>query len=626
MPLNILIIIENEEFCSALSGVLAADGHAVACVTGIREAVNAVKTGKSDLIILEVAAEKVGALETRSRLQRMEETRHIPLIVISEYPELEFELLKVFDFIPKPVNMERLREDIAALDKGGKKRPALPLRIEPLSDSNYQLIRDYLVAFSGLHFERRNIRALERALVNRMTALKINSYLEYFDYLILHRDSRQELQKLLQYLTIGETYFFRYGAHLSALRRIVAEEFALKKEKRLRLWSAGCSTGEEPYSLAMAIMEALPDWREWDIKILATDINNRSLQLAREGMYRAWAMRVTDERYLARYFTKHRDKYALKQEVKDLVEFSHLNLQVDEFPTPDGEFRALDAIFCRNVMIYFTFDTTKQIVEKLTACLNSGGYLFLGHSETLAHISSRYERLSQEGGFYYRKRDGQPGPQRPEAKPVQPAKPAPVKSGVSIAKPVTVTGGLHPAKPSPVPTLAAAKPTWDVEAVYRQAQLQFDAENFAEASRLLREVTRVEPGHLGALVLQGFIAANREQYEDVLTVCDVVLALNDLHPEVYFLKGLVLDMMDKLHDAAAEYRKAILLDMDAVMPHYNLARLYLRLGREKDGLRELKNCLKILEKSREECIVPYSGGLTREVFLEQLRNELFKVA
>lgn len=620
MALRILIINENEGFCAVMSGMLTADGHAASCVTGIREALKAVNAEKPGLVILEVAAGKVGALETMSRLQRNEETRQIPLIVISEYPELEYELLKVFDFIPKPVNLERLREDIAALDNGGK-RPALPLRIEPLSDSNYQLIHDYLVAFSGLHFDRRNIRLLDRGLVNRMTALKINSYLEYFDYLIMHRDSRQELQKLLQFLTIGETYFFRYRAHFSALNRIVAAEFALKKEKKLRLWSAGCSTGEEPYSMAITIMEALPDWREWDIKILATDINNQSLQRAREGVYRAWAMRVTDEGRLGRYFTKNRDKYLLKQEVKDLVEFSHLNLQTGEFPTPKGEFRAMDAVFCRNVMIYFTFESMKLIVEKLTDCLNPGGYLFLGHSETLTHISSRFDRLSQEGGFYYRKREGQSGPQHPKAKPAPPAKTAQEKREISPAKPVVVQAALHPVKLPSEP-----KPVCDVEAIYRQAKLQFDAENFTEASRLLSEVTRVEPGHIGAFILQGFIAANRGEYENVLIVCDAVLALNDLQPEVYFLKGLVLEMMDKPHDAAEEYRKAILLDMDAVMPHYNLGRLYVRLGREKDGLRELKNCLKILEKSHEESVVPYSGGLTREVFLEHLRNELFHVA
>jgi chemotaxis protein methyltransferase CheR len=624
VSLSILIISENDEWCDRLSGLLAADGHSVSCAKGTRAAVKAVHSGKAGLIILEVSAEKVGALEIKRRLQKLEETRHIPLIVISEHPELEYELMKVFDFIPKPVNIERLREDIGILVKGGV-RPELPLKIEPLNDSTYQLFYDYLVSFSGLHFERRNMKVLERGLVNRMTALKIGSYLDYFDYLIRHRETRQELQKLLQFLTIGETYFFRYQAHFAALRRLIATELAVKGNKRLRFWSAGCSTGEEPYSLAMTLMESLPEWREWDIRILATDINNNSLRRAREGIYGSWSMRVMEQRYLDRYFTRSGEKYGIKQEVKNLVDFSHLNLQTDEFPTPEGEFRGLDAIFCRNVMIYFAANTTKKIIEKFTDCLNFDGILFLGHAETLAHISGRFERHTEEGGFYYRKRDGHPQPQSLEPKPAH--VPQPARRGRATAE---VNQGEAaeplPAKPQFAGDRAAPEPEIDVQALYLQAQLLFDAEKFTEASLLLQSVTFAKPGHTGALVLQGFISANKGLYDDVLKLCDAVLGLNDLQPEVYFLKGLVFDMMDRLDHAAEEYRKAILLQMDFIMPHYNLGRLHIRLGREKDGIRELKNCLKILEKWPAESLIPYSGGLTREVFLAQLRNELFKVA
>jgi chemotaxis protein methyltransferase CheR len=276
-------------------------------------------------------------------------------------------------------------------------------------------------------------------------------------------------------------------------------------------------------------------------------------------------------------------------------------------------------------MIYFTADTTKKIIEKFTACLNSGGILFLGHSETLAHISGRFERHAEEGGFYYRKRDGHPQPQSREPKPVDEPIPTGGARGAAEAKQEKGAEPL-PLKPLSAGERAAAEPEIDVETLYNQAQLLFDAEKFAEASRLLQAVTFAKPGHVGALVLQGFISANKGLYDDVLKLCDTVLALNDLQPEVYFLKGLVFEMMDKMNHAAEEYRKAMLLQMDFIMPHYNLGRLYFRLGREKDGIRELKNCLKIVEKWPAESIIPYSGGLSREVFLEQLRNELFKVA
>jgi chemotaxis protein methyltransferase CheR len=624
MSLNILVINENAEFCTSLSTLLAADGHSVSCVKGIRETINAVHQRKPELVILEVATEKIAALEIKRRLMRLDETRHIPLIVISEHPELEYELLKVFDFIPQPVNMIRLREDIEILEKGGEER-TLPLRFEPLSDSYYQMFRDYLVTFSGLNFERRNIKALERGLASRMTALKIGSYLDYFDYLIQHRESRQEMQKLLQFLTIGETYFFRYPSQFAALRKVVATELASKKNKRLRIWSAGCSTGEEPYSLAMTVISSLPDWRKWDIRILGTDINDRSLRRAREGTYGSWSMRGMEQGHLDRFFTKVGEKYAVSQEVRNLVDFSHLNLQTDEFPTRDGACRDLDVIFCRNVMIYFAQETTKQIVDRLTDCLNPGGYLFLGHSETLAQISSRFDRHSQEGGFYYRKKSGSSLPQRHGPKPAPAAKPAKLPVAGVAAHQGRAVPESQPGQPAPAAVKEAPRAAIDVEALYRKAQIQFDAENFSEASRLLHEVTGEEPDHVGALVLQGFIAANRGLYEEALAVCDLVLGLNDLRPEVYFLKGLVLEMMDKPTNAVEEYRKAILLQMDFVMPRHNLGRLLFRLGKEKDGVRELRNCMKILLKLRTESLVPYSGGVTREVFLDQLHNELENV-
>ncbi len=625
MALKILNIVDNEALCKMVCGLLEADGHAVTCMVGRSDAVKVALETKPELIILEVSGEKVGSLEVKQRLQRLDDTRHIPVIVISDHVELEYELLKVFDFIPKPVDLERLREDVAILSRGEKKKP-VQLR-EPLSGSDYQRFRDYLVAFSGLHFEHRNVKVLERGLQSRMLALKISTFGDYYRYLLRYGEKRHELQKLLQYLTVGETYFFRYQPHFSALQKFLLTEVATDRKRRLRLWSAGCSTGEEPYSLAMLVMETLPDWRNRDIRILATDINNRALKRARDGVYGPWSMRTADERYLNRFFERVGKSYVLNEQVKSLVEFSHLNLQTDEFPTPDRPFRDLDAIFCRNVMIYFTFATMKKVVEKFAASLIPGGHLFLGHAETLSHISSQFERHSLEGGFYYRKKTAGAAPKREDAASagarrherttIQPApvKHPPVKTAPAKTVPASapVKSAVSPVEPAP-------------EELYQSALTLFDAENFTQASRLLDEVLSRQPGHVGALVTRGFILANNGRFEEALEVCRQALVIDDLFPETYFLKGLILDMNDRLPEAKEEYRKAILLKTDFVMPHYNLGRLFFRLEKVKEGLRELRNSLKILEKDNEESIIPYSGGLSREVFLEQLRNELARVA
>ena len=624
MHLRVLIINERASFCEFLSGLLTGDGHTPVCAIGLREAQRASLMLNPDLVIIEVSRPDVGALETVQRLKSMTETRHIPVIVISDYAELEYEFLNVFDFMPKPVDVGRLRADIDVIMKGRKKRSS-PLIADPLTSEEHLLFHDYLIAHSGLHFERRNLKILERGLVSRMAALRIGSFREYFEYLTENQDNRQELQKLLPFLTIGETYFFRYHAHFEALKHILAAGCEGRGRQRLRLWSAGCSTGEEPYSLAITVMETFPDWRERDIRVLATDINNRSLKKARDGVYGAWAMRVIEKDRLERYFTRIGKSYLINDDVKSLVDFSHLNLQADDFPSADGEFREIDAVFCRNVMIYFPLATTRNVVEKIAATLRPGGCLFLGHAETLSQISSRFERHSHAGSCYYRERKDRPLLLRRET----PALTVPA-SELKVVRPLT-----HAIPSAPTSPLSSrgqlrgrtpAKPEPDPEELYKKAETLFEAEEFPKASEALAELFRIKPDHTGALVLQGFILANNGRFEEALTLCARALKIDDLLPEAFFLKGLLLDMNDSLAAAVEEYRKTILLRMEFVMSHYHLGRLYYRLGKETEGARELRNTLKLLERARQGSIIPFSGGLSREVFLQQLRGELANVA
>jgi chemotaxis protein methyltransferase CheR len=613
LALDILIINQHEAFCTFLLRLLTADGHRGTCVCGATEALQAARDGKPDLVILEVAMPEIGAMETVRQLHRLPETRHIPVIVISDFPDLEFELLHVFDFICKPVDIGRLREDLAQLAQGGRRRLP-PVGPDHLSSEEYQLFHDYLVTHSGLHFERRNLKILERGVQSRMAALHIGTCQDYFAFLSRNKERRQELQKLLQFLTIGETFFFRYHAHFKALASCVLPELAKSGGSRpLRFWSAGCSTGEEPYTMAMTIMEALPDWRSRDIKILATDINNRALNSARDGVYGRWKTRVTEQRYLDRYFERIGESFVVKDEVKALVEFRHLNLQTDEFPGMGTG--GLDAIFCRNVMIYFSLATTKKIVDRFAAHLRPGGYLFLGHAETLSQISSRFERHVQDGGFYYRRR-------RPEAAGRGSGVDQPLRDGgASRQEPLPAVAARMPA-PTDVSQATAAN---GVAELYCRAMALFDGEQFVAADDLLRQVVSQQPDHAGALLAQGFILASSGRFPEALAACDRVQAIDDLLPAVYFLRGLVYDITERPADAEKEYRTAILLDMTDVMAHYQLGKLYVRLGRARDGLRELRNSLKLLEKGECESLVTNSGGLSREVFLGQLRSELAAV-
>ncbi|MBI1921435.1 MAG: response regulator [Geobacter sp.] len=625
MPLRVLIIDKNRSLCSMLSGILQDHGHEATCAHTGKDGLETADRLRPDLVILDLVMPDMAGMDVIRYLERQDETRDIPIIVVSADLEMEDELLGVFDFIPKPVAINRLLEDLALVREGRGRRRRLGKGVE-LSSAEFGLFHDYILERCGLHFEPRNAKLLQRGLVNRMGALKISSFREYYDYLVQHAERRGELNKLLQFLTVGETYFFRYHAHYEILREQVIGDATEERRKdgtrRLRLWSAGCSTGEEPYSLAITVMESLPDWRDWDIQILATDINRRSLKRARDGVYSHRALRVTPGEYLGRYFEKVGTSFIVKDEVRSLVEFAQFNLQTPVFPGMGDPTGGFDAIFCRNVMIYFNVQTMREIVKKFTRSLVPAGYLFLGHSETLMQISSDYERLSRHGGFYYRKKDGvavaaspREGSGRlPEAAaPVAAGKPSPFKRRREPPRVPELPAFL----PVPLPP-ASASP----EVLFRQAEKLFDDEHYEAASEVLEEVLAAVPDHTGACVMQGFILANSGRFEEALACCERALRLDDLLPQAYFLKGLIMELIDRETEAVKEYRKAILLDMFFVMPHYHLGKLFVRTGKHREGLRELKNCRKILAGSPESSIVPHSGGLSREVFMEILRGEL----
>lgn len=623
---EILIISDDPRLLEALTAQLAAEGCSVTRARGPVEGIDAARERRPDLILLDLPGSPAQWAALLAKIQRGKETRAVPVVALTDGPVPEGELLTVFDAIAKPADPARLREDLTLVRRRKGKHPPAP---GPIGDEIHRLFADYLETETGLHFDQRNLRLLERGLRSRMTALKIGSYADYFDFLVRHGEARGELAKLLTFLTVGETSFFRYPYHFDALRRQILPGIAAVRgrgERRLRIWSAGCSTGEEPYSLAMIVMEAIADWRAWDIRIIATDLNVQALGKARTGIYGARTLRGVPPEYLHRHFSETAGLWRVNDEVRRLVQFGVLNLKADPFPSPGEEGQGFDVILCRNVMIYFELPTMERLVARFAESLAPGGHLFLGHSESLLQLSSRFERLSHGGGFYYRCRDGHLQPPRPPVRPATAPLPPQPPVAPRLEAPASVPRPALPRKPRPTPEparpIVPAAAAADGRDLFAEAQTLFAAEEYGGAASLLGELLAREPGHIGALLTMGTIHANGGRFDEALTVCARVQTLDDLVPEAYFLRGLVLEAENRPAEAQEEYRKAVLLDMEAVMPHYALGRLYRRVGRERDGVRELRNALRCLERLPEGSAVPFAGGLEREAFMELLRREL----
>jgi chemotaxis protein methyltransferase CheR len=273
----------------------------------------------------------------------------------------------------------------------------------PLPDDVFRLLRDFIHDYCGIFFDDASKFLVERRLSRRLEQHQLKSFEEYYHFLRYDRKREEELTILVDNLTTNETYFFRENPQLRAFAEEILPELRerLADRKVLRIWSAGCSTGEEPYTIAMLLFESGDWWRTWQVEILGSDINQRVLHTARKGMYKKSAHRVTSPEMLAKYFIEEdKGDYRIVDRVKELVSFSSLNL-LD--PLKANLVSNMDIIFCRNVIIYFDKEAKKKVIESFSNKLREGGYLLLGHSESLINISNAFVLRTLKNDMVYQK-------------------------------------------------------------------------------------------------------------------------------------------------------------------------------------------------------------------------------
>lgn len=260
----------------------------------------------------------------------------------------------------------------------------------PMGSEEFRLLRDFIYRHCGLHFGEDSKYLLERRLSKRLQALQIKNYKDYYYHLRYNKNKDEELTEVVNELTTNETYFFREDFQLKTLTREILPEIVARKEKtgdrKLRIWSAGCSSGEEPYTLAMLLLD-MPLLDGWQIDIIGTDISQRVLQVARKGIYGASSFRSTDDAYVRRFFTEVDGKHRIADRVKKLVTISHLNLFDSSRVALLGK---MDIVLCRNVIIYFDLAAKKRVIDSFYKRLSPEGFLLLGHSESLMNISNDF--------------------------------------------------------------------------------------------------------------------------------------------------------------------------------------------------------------------------------------------
>lgn len=270
-----------------------------------------------------------------------------------------------------------------------------------LAPEEFRLLRDMINVHFGLHFDDSGMYLFERRLADRVAALELSSFDEYYKYLRFNANGRRELDEAIETLTTKETYFFRQEYQLRAFQNELLPRIARANaaSRQVSVWSAGCSTGEEAYTIAMLMLQSGTMYN-WDMRVIGSDLSKNSVAFARRGVYRGASFRTMSEQVLNRYFTRVEGGYQVIDSVRRICHFGQLNLLDNVRASNVGR---VDAIFCRNVLIYFDEQKKKRVIDTLYQRLVPGGYLLLGHSESLLNVSTAFELVHLKEDLVYRK-------------------------------------------------------------------------------------------------------------------------------------------------------------------------------------------------------------------------------
>ncbi|MDH3360409.1 MAG: protein-glutamate O-methyltransferase CheR [Desulfobulbaceae bacterium] len=273
----------------------------------------------------------------------------------------------------------------------------------PMSSDEFRLLRDFVYQHCGLNFTEDSKYLLEKRLGKRLLLHNLKTFKDYYYFLRYNPNKDQELSEIIDQLTTNETYFFREDFQLRTFVEEILPEIRKRKEregrKTLRIWSAGCSSGEEPYTIAMLLLDQ-PWLRSWRVEVIGTDISQRVLHMAREGLYGEASFRSTEPSQKVRFFTEHEGKSRVNDEVRNLVTISHLNLFDTSRIALLGK---MDLIFCRNVIIYFDQAGKRSVIENFFQRLVPEGFLLLGHSESLINLSTAFQLRHFKHDMVYQK-------------------------------------------------------------------------------------------------------------------------------------------------------------------------------------------------------------------------------
>jgi chemotaxis protein methyltransferase CheR len=467
----------------------------------------------------------------------------------------------------------------------------------------------------GLRFEDAKFAFLNEVLQRRLKerGRDGDSYLVELEY----EAPNAELAALARELTVGETYFFRNTEQFRALADVVLPDRmrARGAQKELRLLSAGCSSGEEPYSMAMVAHEAIGD-PSWKVSVRAVDLNPSALERAKGGRYSAWALRETSAEMRAKWFREDGRDVRLGDNIRAMVTFELANLASENFSL--WQAAAYDVIFCRNALMYFEPDQMRAVIERIARSLSPGGFLFLGHAETLRGVSDRFHLCNTHETFYYRLKDGaEPASERIVPFVPEQARPRTPLLGQDVAWFDEIRRASE--------RVAALLPDTNAPEACRESSAPFDSapaldllrqERFAEALHEVRANAAAPRQDIDALLLEAVLLIHCGQIAAADDAVSSLLRFNERNAAAHYVRALCREQEGAVGSAIEHNRAAARLDPTFAMPRLHLGLLMRRSGDREAARREFTQALELFRREGESRILMFGGGFGRQALID----------
>lgn len=468
------------------------------------------------------------------------------------------------------------------------------MRTEGIPTALWPRVSELVAAQVGLNFPPERHSDLLRGVISAAAEFGFPDGASCAEWLLSTALTRPQLHTLASHLTIGETYFFREPQTFDALAQHVLAPLIQRRrgrDQRLRLWSAACSTGEEAYTLAILVQRLLPDWPDWHVDILATDINERFLRKAAAGVYGEWSFRQAPAGLKEQYFTPTADgRFAVAAQIRDRVSFAQLNLAGDSFPSLATDTNAMDVILCRNLLIYFTSGHASKLVENLHSALTDEGWLAVSPSECSQTLFFRFAAVNFPGAVLYQKCRAErlatpswtavpPFTTAPDVVPEFEAlqsPSAPVPEGVQMADTLEVAEALS------------------AQGRYGEAVESLLGARMAGSPRALSLLTRA--------------MANQGQLVEALAWSERWIAADKTDYAAHYVHAMILSEQGEREAARRSLNRAVYLQPDFVLAHFALGNLARTEGRGEAN-RHFENALQLLRACAADQPLPEADGL-----------------